>query len=237
MPKGDKHLFLKTKKYGNILEKTKFHRYPKTSTTLNIQPWYHPHLLDKTSNCKRLDCATRKYQVPYIEFANIVYSPIKIDEVVPEPWQFKYERDEPYKVTFSLIVETYVEAKDHPQGILIDNYRDPPTYPVGILKKRDTKYQQPSLRYKGYWLGTTTRYLGNFYIRGQVRREKEKEAVKLRKQFFKFLQEDWVAQNQEKPGKAVKIEEDIKEEDFDYLGHLTEEELVELKKKVKIEEE
>jgi hypothetical protein len=242
MPKGDSVLLLDCKKYGNILNKTKIHRYSKTyCPKIYLPSWYHPQLLDKTRFSKRLNCKTRKYLVPDIEFAKVTYSAIKIKPVVPEPWQYKYKREEPYKVGLG-VVKTYVPQQSL-YGNKIGEYTKGGTFPEGCTKK-ETKYQGPALRYSRYWLGTPTQYQGNNYIRGQARREKERvqkekerEAVKLRGKFFGFLKEHWATQNHGNQAKSIKIEEEVKEEDFDYFGHLSEQELVELKKKVKIEEE
>jgi hypothetical protein len=174
-------------------------RFSAKSKTLKLPLWYPTQVVDKTKGVKvlRFGRKLRHQQSTVLppEEATRYRKRLQYGAQYEEPWEYRYERDEPYTVTFwgaSIYQERYT-------------YWDLPgtTYPVNSTNrtevrvstvnrplksclKKNLKYPQSSNKYSGYWFGIGF----PTYIRGQVRRareQEEREAVKRRREIFNFL--------------------------------------------------
>jgi hypothetical protein len=237
---GRRWLIVQLDQYGKTTNRARLQEVPTTAKKLQFPNFYPPEKVDFTYGLPELDFGTKlRHREKEIQQIAVLNKRIKFN-LIPEeeePWEYQYERDEPYTVRFGrsqVFVYVHKETSTEPTG-LFDNWEIPvASVPLKSCLKKNIKYKVSNNTYSGYWYGI----LFPKYIRGQVRRQREKEereAVKRRQATFRFLENFWVPSNTRKRAKIEEIEEEINK--IDCLGHLSEQELVQLKKKVKIEEE
>jgi hypothetical protein len=227
--------------YGRPTYRTRIQDLPTQTKKLEFPIWYPPEVADNTVGFRELEIGSQlRKRNPELVLERVRNKRIKFNEIPEDnvPWEYFYERDEPYDVHFGRLQVFYFKEKTGTEPT-VEGERSTSTTQVSNTNiksclKQKRKYPPSNNKYRGYWYGLTFPE----YIRGQVRRAREKlerEAANQRNKVFEYLINYWVPANTEKHIKKEEIEEEISK--IDCLGHLSEEELEELKKKIKIEEE
>lgn len=130
MPLGQAWLIVEKTIYGKVTTKSRIHQYPtEPAKKLVLPTWYPVGVVDNTigQGLKELSKRTYESTVPPKSVASVRTKKIKINPVVPEPWQFKYERDEPYDVSFG---KRYVYKYRPSTEPTADTKFDPSTEPT-----------------------------------------------------------------------------------------------------------